>query len=112
MASIFLDLICSVYVVTNKTGVNYSSEFPLKVAIFLDLVCSVYVETKTTGETIVLGFPLKVALIFLDLICSVYVIINTTGVNYSFRISFKCGFYIQGPFMFSICNNQYKWGKL
>ena len=45
MASIFLDLVCSVYEVTNPTGVCYSFMISFKGAsIFLDQGCSVYGE--------------------------------------------------------------------
>ena len=43
MASQFLDLVCSVHIVTITTGANYT--------IFLDLVCSDYEVTITTGVT-------------------------------------------------------------
>ena len=45
MASIFPDLVCSVYEVTKPTGVCYSFMISFKGAsIFLDLGCSVYGE--------------------------------------------------------------------
>ena len=51
VASIFLDLVCSVHVVTITNRVNYSSMISFKVASkFLDLVCSVEnVVTNPTG---------------------------------------------------------------
>ena len=52
------------------------------------------------------------ASIFLDLAGSVYVDTIKTEGNYSFMISSKSGFHISGPSMFSICSNQYNWGKL
>ena len=37
-----------------------------------------------------------------------YVVTITNGVNFSFMISFKIGFHISGPSMFSACSNYYK----
>ena len=93
LAFIFLDLVCSEYVVNITTGVNccfmisYKSgfnisgpsmfcicKFPLKLAfIYLDLVCSEYVVNITTGVICCFIIPIKVVSIFLDPVGSVYV---------------------------------------
>ena len=86
MASIFLDLVCSVHVVTITNGVNYSFMICFK-----------------SGFDI--HGPIFMVFIFMDLVCSVHLTTITNGINYSVRISFKNGFNISGPSMFSIWEN-------
>ena len=69
---------------------------------FLYLVFSVYVVTNTTRVNYFFLISPKVAYRFLDLICSVYVVTITIGVNCNLRISCKSGFYTSGPSLFSI----------
>ena len=130
--TIFLDLVCSVYVVTITTGVTYSFIISSKSGLHISVrLCSVYIVTNTTGVAIFLWFPLKVVsinldlvssvyvvaiiiginyTIFLDLVCSVYVVTITIGVTYSFMISFKSGFHMSRPSMFSLCSDHFNFG--
>ena len=46
----YLDLICSVHIVTIKIGLSCSKKSRLKKWHFLDLVCSVHLVTNIIGE--------------------------------------------------------------
>ena len=66
-------------------GKLYFILFPLKVAsIFFDLVCSVYVVTNTTEVHYSFMITSKSGFHIPGLLCSVYVIAITIGVSYIF----------------------------
>ena len=130
MAFTFLDLVCSVYVVTNTTRKNYSFMissklgfhifghrgltivlwFPLKLAsTFLDLVCSLYVVTNTIRVNCSFIISSKSGFIFFDLVCPIYVVANKTGINCKYMISSKRGFHISGPSMFRTYSYHRNW---
>ena len=113
----FLDLVCALHVVINKTGFIYSKQSLLKMWHFLDLLCAIYVATmrievyfvkKSSPSkscisgpnmfslvvTITTGFSYRNRSLlkkwhFLDLVCSVYVVTITTGCSYSNRSLLK-----------------------
>ena len=66
----FLDLVCSVHVVTITTGSSYSNRSLLKKWHFPDLICSVHVVTITIGLNYSNRSLLK-KWHFLDLICAI-----------------------------------------
>ena len=94
----YLDLICSVYIVTITIGLTCSKKSRLKKWHFPDLVYSVHVVTIITGLSYSNRSRLK-KWHFLDLICSVLLVPITFGV--SSRLS-----------IFSTWSNHYNWVKL
>ena len=113
----FLDLVCSVHVVTNTTECSHSKQSLLKMWHFLDLLCAIYVATMrievyfvknplpqkvvlsgpnmfSLVVTITLGFSYRNRSLlkkwhFLDIVCSVYLVTITTGCSYSNRSLLK-----------------------
>ena len=104
VASIFLDLVCSIYVVTNKTEVNYSFMSSSKSGFQISgpSMFSTNSNHYDWGKLYHISGPR----------ISVYVVIIRTGVTHSFIISSKSGLHISVPNMFCICSNQYKCVKL
>ena len=100
----FLELLCSVHVVTITTGFSYSNRSLLKKWHFLDLVCSAHIETITTGCSYSNRSLLK-KWHFLDLICAIYVVIIRIEVFFvkSLLLAYS------GPYMFCIGSNYYNW---
>ena len=64
----FLDLVCSVLVII-KTGFSYGKQGLPKMWNFLDLICAIYVVTMQI-EVYFVKYPLLKKLYYLDLICS------------------------------------------
>ena len=84
----FLDLVCSVDLVTITTGLIHSDRSCLKKRHFLDLLCSVHVITITTG----LNYCNRSCFLkwhYLDLVCSGHVVTITTDIIYSNRSRLK-----------------------
>ena len=65
MVSIFLDLICSVYVLTNTTGVNYSFRIFSKSCFYIS-VPSIF-STYSNHYNRLLSYEAKVVLYFLEI---------------------------------------------
>ena len=84
----FLDLICSVHVVTIITGLSNTNRSRLKKWHFLNIICSVSLVTITFGVSCSNRSCLK-KWHYLDLVCSVYVVNMTTGLSYINRSCLK-----------------------
>ena len=75
----FLDLVCSVHVVTITSGLSYSNRSFLPKWHFQDLICALHVVTM--GKEV--KCPLLKKWHFLDLVCSIHVVTVITGLSYS-----------------------------
>ena len=89
----FLDLVCSVQIVTITTWFSYSNRSFLKKWNFLDLIRSIHVETE--NKSLLFKFSLLKSWHFLDQVCPIHILTVTIGFSSGFSsgVSSKSGIF-------------------